>query len=107
MIKKVKIPVTFMMCGVVEVETEDGKVRFIEPDFDPYYSNFLRSTTYRENCYSCHYTKYNRVADITLADYWGINGIHPDFYSEKGVLRNVDGTVNMNDVFAAITAILG
>ena len=30
-----------------------------------------------------------------------------DFYSEKGVLRNVDGTVNMNDVFAAITAILG
>ena len=29
-----------------------------------------------------------------------------DFYTEKGVLRTVDGTVDMNDVFAAITAIL-
>ena len=69
---------------LTKVETEDGKIRFIEPDFDPYYSNFLRSTIYRENCYSCHYTNYNRVADITLADYWGINGIHPEFYSEQG-----------------------
>ncbi len=30
-----------------------------------------------------------------------------DFYSEKGILRTVDGTVDMKDVFAAITAILG
>ena len=30
-----------------------------------------------------------------------------DFYTEKGVLKNVDGTVPMEEVFAAITAILG
>ena len=30
-----------------------------------------------------------------------------DFYSEKGVLKTVDGTVDMKDVFAAIVAILG
>ncbi|MBQ7360707.1 MAG: adenylate kinase [Lachnospiraceae bacterium] len=30
-----------------------------------------------------------------------------DFYSEKGVLKAVDGTVDMQDVFAAIKAILG
>ena len=30
-----------------------------------------------------------------------------DFYSAKGVLKTVDGTVDMKDVFAAITAILG
>lgn len=30
-----------------------------------------------------------------------------DFYTEKGVLRTVDGTLPMDDVFAAITAILG
>ena len=29
-----------------------------------------------------------------------------DFYTEKGVLRSVDGTVDMMDVFAAIKAIL-
>lgn len=30
-----------------------------------------------------------------------------DFYEAKGVLKNVDGTVDMNDVFAAIVSILG
>lgn len=30
-----------------------------------------------------------------------------DFYTNKGVLKTVDGTVDMKDVFAAIVAILG
>ncbi len=30
-----------------------------------------------------------------------------DFYEKKGVLKEVDGTVDMKDVFAAITRILG
>lgn len=30
-----------------------------------------------------------------------------DFYQAKGILKTVDGTVGMKDVFAAITAILG
>ena len=30
-----------------------------------------------------------------------------DFYSEKGVLKAVDGTLPLEEVFAAITAILG
>lgn len=30
-----------------------------------------------------------------------------DFYTEKGVLKTVDGTLPMDEVFAAITAILG
>mgnify|MGYP003292432125 CR=1 FL=1 len=30
-----------------------------------------------------------------------------DFYNEKGVLKNIDGTVDMKEVFAAIVEILG
>lgn len=30
-----------------------------------------------------------------------------DFYQQRGVLRTVDGTVDMKEVFAAVTAILG
>lgn len=30
-----------------------------------------------------------------------------DFYGKKGILKTVDGTLNMKDVFSAITAILG
>ena len=30
-----------------------------------------------------------------------------DFYTKKGVLKTVDGTVDMKDVFSAIVSILG
>ena len=69
---------------VSKVKTADGKVRYIEPDFDPYYSNFLGCVTYRENCYQCHFTNYNRVSDFTMADYWGIHKLYPEFYNEAG-----------------------
>lgn len=68
-----------------EVITKDNKKHYVKSDFDPYYSNFLECNTYRENCYKCHYTNYNRVSNLTLADYWGVSSIHPKFYSEKGI----------------------
>lgn len=52
---------------------------------DPYYSAFLRGDTCRECCYSCAYAKRMRVSDITIGDYWGIQRMHSDFFSEKGV----------------------
>lgn len=70
---------------VSKIETESGKIKYIEPGLDPYYSNFLRGTTYRESCYSCRYTNCNRISDITLADYFAITKIHADFYNENGV----------------------
>ncbi len=68
-----------------KIETEDGRIRYKNSAFDPYYNAFLECKMYRESCYNCHYTSFYRDSDITLADYWGILGIHPEFYSEKGV----------------------
>lgn len=53
--------------------------------FDPYYNAFLRCKTYRESCYECKFANKNRVGDITLADYWGIQKFHPEFFDENGV----------------------
>ena len=52
---------------------------------DPYYYHFLEGTTYRECCYLCNYCTKERVGDITIGDYWGIEKEHPEFYSTKGV----------------------
>lgn len=68
-----------------KIETEDGKIRYKNSAFDPYYNAFLECKMYRESCYNCHYTSFYRNSDITLADYWGILSVHPEFYSEKGV----------------------
>lgn len=68
-----------------KVITANDKVHYIRSDKDPYYNNFLECNTYRNSCYNCHYTNFIRESNITLADYWGILSVHPDFYSEKGV----------------------
>lgn len=48
----------------------------------PYYYTFLKSITYRENCYNCNYARIERCSDLTLGDFWGIK---PDskFYDTK------------------------
>lgn len=52
-----------------------------------YYKMFLDADIYRESCYNCMYAKGERVGDITVGDYWGIEKIHPEFAGsvEKGV----------------------
>lgn len=62
-------------------------------NLDPYYYHFLRGNTYRECCYCCKYCTKERIGDMTLGDYWGIEIEHPKFYSTKGVsvmLLNTD-----------------
>lgn len=53
--------------------------------FDAYYNAFLTCKTYRESCYSCKFANSERAGDITLADYWGIQKIHPEFFDNNGV----------------------
>ena len=40
---------------------------------DLYFDAFLKSLTYRENCYSCSYAKPDRVSDLTIGDFWGLD----------------------------------
>ncbi len=53
--------------------------------FDPYYNAFLNCKTYRESCYQCPFANSERPGDITLADYWGVQKAHPEFYDSNGV----------------------
>lgn len=69
----------------LKVKFESGKERYIPANLDPYYKAFLNGSTYRECCYNCKYAKTERVGDITIADYWGIEKEHPKFYDKNGV----------------------
>lgn len=46
-----------------------------------YYKMFLRCEIYRESCYTCSYTTKERVSDLTLGDYWGVEKIS-DVYAK-------------------------
>ncbi len=54
-------------------------------DEDLFQRAFINDVCLRDSCYNCSFKKYNRISDITLADFWGIKRIIPDMYSEKGV----------------------
>lgn len=47
--------------------------------------SFLRGKCSRESCYDCKFKQKVRLADITLADYWGIEKILPELDDDKGV----------------------
>lgn len=61
-----------------------SKKRLIPVQLSSYYSLFLKSETYRENCYSCQYAGEKRPGDITIGDYWGIEDEHPEYAKENG-----------------------
>lgn len=52
---------------------------------DPYMKGFLSNIYLRPSCYGCVSKNGVSHSDITIADFWGINRIMPDYDDDKGV----------------------
>jgi coenzyme F420-reducing hydrogenase beta subunit len=61
------------------------KTKTIDSARDPYYFRFKTSESLRESCFSCKFACGKRAGDFTIGDYWGIEEVHPEFYSNLGV----------------------
>ena len=44
----------------------------------------MQDNALRESCYRCAFRGDRHPADLTLADFWGVGQIHPDFSDNKG-----------------------
>lgn len=51
---------------------------------DPYLRLFLRDLSLRPSCYDCAFKSAGRQADLTLADFWGVQRAQPDFFDGAG-----------------------
>ena len=51
---------------------------------DPYMQGFFANMTLRESCYFCQFKSLHRIADITLADYWGVEKFTPSMVDRNG-----------------------
>lgn len=51
---------------------------------DTYMRGFLRNLYLRSSCYHCNYRKQNRITDITLADFWGVDNVIPGMNDHRG-----------------------
>ncbi len=52
---------------------------------DPYLRAFLKNASLRPSCSDCAYKGDHRVSDLTLADYWGVDRLHPMQNTKQGV----------------------
>lgn len=50
-----------------------------------YMQAFLSNLILRPSCYNCLYKNGVSHSDITLADFWGVGSVFPDFDDDKGV----------------------
>lgn len=59
-------------------------------DYDSRFSQlhrrlFHKDVANRPSCYCCKYTSLNRISDITIADFWGVEMYLPEMYNTNGV----------------------
>ena len=69
---------------VYKDKNNNTKVKRIPSGASSYFDMFLKSETYRQNCYSCPYATIKRIGDITIGDYWGIQKEHPELMDCNG-----------------------
>ena len=62
-----------------------GKVKSTDLRTDPYLRAYYARLGYRPACAACPFATAARVSDISLADAWGIESLHPDMDPLRGV----------------------
>lgn len=83
-------------------EDENRIYYFVSQKQNPYMRMFLRNLCLRPSCYSCNAKTHESSADLTLADFWGIERILPDMDDTKGTslvfIHSEKGTNAINSV---------
>lgn len=49
-----------------------------------YYDLFLGLRTLRDSCYECPFADPLRAGDLTIGDFWGVDGVRPDLLEQEG-----------------------
>lgn len=69
---------------------------------EPYMKLFLNNITIRPSCAACAFNNKRSRADLTIADFWGIDKFHPDFDDDKGVTLVMVNSLKGQQLFNSI-----
>lgn len=67
-----------------------------------YYSYFLSGEIYRKCCYTCSYANMNRVGDITIGDFWGVEKLNINADTTEGCSLMLVNTVKGKEILDVI-----
>lgn len=78
----------FKICVAKKGGTENSteqKCRVVPYDKDLFMNGFLKDIYLRPSCYACAAKEGRSGADISIADYWGVEHIHQQLDDDKGI----------------------
>lgn len=82
------------------IEGEDGRsIRQYSED-NRYMQGFVEDLYLRKSCYCCAFKGIDRKSDITIGDYWGGGGRHPEMADDKGISLVLVHSKKGMDIFA-------
>lgn len=82
---------------------ENGKMYSNTATNDDFYFGFFHGMYYRRSCYICPFAKEERVGDITLGDFWGIEDTKSDLDPQKGISLVIVNTRKGEELLSEIT----
>ena len=67
------------------LEFADGSKKMVSASICPLHGWFGRHLSVRKSCFDCAYRTKERVSDITVADFWGVNKHYPHIPTKQGI----------------------
>ena len=80
----------------------DGSNMYNTPLVDLFDSIFYQHIALRPSCHVCVFANFDRVSDITMGDFWGIEKYKPDFDDNKGVSLTLLHTKKGEAIFESV-----
>jgi len=85
------------------IDFANGKTYIKDRYHDLFMQGYLRYNCFvRPSCYCCRFKGMPRQADITLADFWGLNKIHPEWDNDCGTSAVLLNSVKGRDFFHSV-----
>ncbi len=83
--------------------TDSAGKEYYEPSSKSRYMKlFLKNYILRDSCYNCAFKNENRISDITLADFWGVQNINKEMFDNKGTSLVIVNSEKGNELFNSI-----
>lgn len=86
----------------ITIKYEDGSITDTTSLNNPYQKGFLDNVYLRPSCYNCSFARLPRVADISLADFWGYDGKLIECNNNRGISLAAVSTKKGQELFGAI-----
>lgn len=69
----------------IRVELKDKTYEGARRENEPFFTLYLSKYSIRDSCFSCGFASKERISDITMGDFWGIDKAEPEIDDDIGI----------------------